>query len=64
MERVTGGVDVVDYDLDDVAVLDDKGIDLAVDGGIGVVAACCGCRVQSWNLLSDVGLVVEACADF
>lgn len=60
MEGMTGGIKVVDYDLDDFAVLDDEGVDLAVDGRVGVAVACSGGRVQGRDLLGNVGQIVEA----
>lgn len=63
VEGVACCVEVVDDDLDDVAVGDDEGVDLAVDDGVGVVGACCGGGVEGWYLLADIGFVVEACTE-
>lgn len=62
MERVGGSILVVDHDLDDIAVVDNEGVDLAVDDGIAVVVARGGGRVQGRHLLVDVCQVVEASA--
>lgn len=42
MERVGGSILVVDYDLDDIVVVDNEGVDLVVDDGIVVVVVCGG----------------------
>jgi len=55
VERVRCGIDVIDDDLDDIAVIDDEGVDLAVDIWVGVVVTR-GCRtVERRHLLPDVG---------
>jgi hypothetical protein len=59
VEGVRGDVDVVDYDLDDVVVVHDKRVDLAVDDRVGVGVACRGDAVEGGDFLGDVGYVVE-----
>lgn len=56
-----GAVEVVDYDLDDVAFIDDEGVDCAVDLGDRGVWGAEGCE-QGGDFLSNVGDVVEICS--
>lgn len=51
---------VVDDDLDNVVVFDDVRVDLAVYKRVrGVVAAHGQSTVKCWNVLTDIGTVVD-----
>ena len=60
MEGVRAGVLVVDYHLDDVALFDDKRVDLPVDDGVGVILSHGRRRIKGGHLLADEGFPVEA----
>ena len=62
VEGVRGRVEVVDHDLDEIAVGDDEGVDLAVDDWVGVEVAGCSSGVQGGYLLGDVCDIVEVSA--
>lgn len=60
MDRVTARVEVVDNNLDDFALLQDKGAgELSVDGGVVGEIARGESRVESGHLGLSVGDVVE-----
>jgi hypothetical protein len=64
MEGVFAGVVIVDDDLDDFALLKDEGVGVcAVDGRVcGKVLGSAKSGVKGWDLLMDVGYVVEESA--
>ena len=61
MERMDGCVEVIQHNLDDVAVLHHKWIDVPIDQRICVLCSCANCCKERRYLLWNVSYVVEIC---
>jgi len=63
MERVDSSIEIVDRDLDNLALLHNVWVDRAVDQRVGVRCPCADRSEQRRHFLSDVCNVVEVCSE-
>jgi len=61
MERMDGCVEVIQNNLNDVAILHHEWIDESIDQRICVLRSCANCCKERWYFLWNVGFVVEIC---